>query len=404
MENKRVLSFPEFYAKGPAIPFYAMLGLFVLGNLLAVINFTEPAWTMALNARTAINAVLLWLCPMVFTVSLILWRMKPWTIGVGVGAMVLMFVLWRVIGSSNEFRGTVVAVFLALLAYKRDFRVVLKIFLAAHLIIILAAAICLGLGYATPRHKLDVDYGISLGLIYPGHLGRMVYIVLTIAWYLWFQKKTIITTVVFWVTGFIMNQYVHCLTAALLMFALPVCWMAAQFIAKHPGPVIVRRIWHGMLIALPFLCFALTYLLGQYRIPMHFALQHTRLYALAMRFISAGILFDAYGFALLGRDINDVQAVTEYRGSFQYTANIVDNAYIYYLLIFGALFMAAALAWLALANRRCIREKDRALLLIAVFMLGYGLMETVLFQFEHNFMWFYPLAATVSAIRGGDGQ
>ena len=30
----------------------------------------------------------------------------------------------------------------------------------------------------------------------------------------------------------------------------------------------------------------------------------------------------------------------------------------------------------------------------SVFMCGYGLIETVFFQFEHNFIFFYPLTAT----------
>ena len=50
------------------------------------------------------------------------------------------------------------------------------------------------------------------------------------------------------------------------------------------------------------------------------------------------------------------------------------------------------LAWLSIANWKAIRS-IHAPLLLSVFMLGHGLIEIVLFQFEHNFLWFHPLAA-----------
>ena len=82
-------------------------------------------------------------------------------------------------------------------------------------------------------------------------------------------------------------------------------------------------------------------------------------------------------------------------------AGIIDNSYVYYFICFGVIVMALALAWLCVANWRAIRSGDHALLLIAVFMLVYGLIEVVTFQFEHNFMWFYPLTASALAAEAG---
>ena len=59
--------------------------------------------------------------------------------------------------------------------------------------------------------------------------------------------------------------------------------------------------------------------------------------------------------------------------------------------------LALVLVWLCVANWRAVQNGDHALLLLSVFMLGYGLIEIVTFQFEHNFMWFYPLTATALA-------
>ena len=116
-----------------------------------------------------------------------------------------------------------------------------------------------------------------------------------------------------------------------------------------------------------------------------------------MRFISAGILFDAFKFPLLGKNIQAEEAPMEFINGKIYVAGIIDNSYVYYFICFGVIVMALVLAWLCVANWRMVQNGDHALLLISVFMLGYGLIEVVTFQFEHNFMWFYPLTATAMA-------
>lgn len=401
-ERQGKLSFPEFYAKESSVPFYVMLGLFILTNMLQVINFTPEALALVERARLAINTVLLWLCPMYFAFNLILWRTKPWTIAVGVGMIIIVFALWNCIGGYNELFCTVVAAFLALLAYKRKYRVILIIFLVAHLVTILAGAAGLKIGYAALRYKRgNRKIGISLGLIYPNHLGRMVYIVLTLAWYLWGQRRRILTTVVFWVCAIIMWKWVKCKTIALFMLAFPVCWWVTALLLRtqsrmnhQPLRMGLHRAWNVVMIAMPFIMLAVTYVLGQQRAFLDAAFPRgSGLRSLCMRFIAAGILFKVYGFPLLGRNILGESAPTEILNGEVYAANVVDNAFIYYLIALGGIVLIALLVWLSIANWKAIRHGDHALLLLSVFMLGYGLIEIVLFQFEHNFLWFYPLAA-----------
>ena len=148
--NKKPLTFPEFYAKESPIPFYVMIGLFSLSNMLLIIFFTPEAAEIVEKARLTINTLLLWLCPMYFAFNLILWKMKPWTIAVGVASIAAVFAIWNFLGGYVELFCTAVAAFLALLAYKRDFKKVLLIFLIAHLVTIFAAVAGLKIGYATP--------------------------------------------------------------------------------------------------------------------------------------------------------------------------------------------------------------------------------------------------------------
>jgi len=403
MENpkKKVpLSFPEFYAKESPIPFYIMVGLFVLTNMLLVINFVPQMMVFVLSARRVINTVLLWLCPMYFAFNLILWQLKPWTVAVGVGSIAGIFALWNFLGQYTELFCTAVAMILALLAYKRDFKGVMKIFMIAHLVTMLVAVLGLKLGYAVPRYKIGSDsFGVSLGLIYPNHVGRMTFIVMIIAWYLWGQKRRVLTTAVFWAVAVVMWVWIKCKTIAIFMVAFPLCWWITSGLLawKREGKAweTLHLIWDAAMVLMPFMMFTLTYIAGTQRVFLdsitHFG---TSLYSLLMRFISAGILFNAYGFPLWGTNILEEYAPSEFMNGHIYMAGIIDNAYVYYFVSLGIVVLSMVLVWLCLGNWRAIQNGDHALLLISVFFLGYGLIETVAFQFEHNFMWFYPLTAT----------
>ena len=402
-QKKRPLSFAEFYEKESPIPFYIMLGLFVLSNMLLVINFTPEMREIVKNARLGINTLLLWLCPMYFAFNLILWQMKPWTMAVGAGAVVAVFAVWNFVGQYYELFCTVVAAILALLAYRRDFKTILKIVMIAHLVTVLAAIVGLKLGYALPRYKIGTDdYGISLGLIYPNHLGRMVYIVMTIAWYLWGQERRVLTTAAFWAVAAVMWIWVKCKTITIFMLVFPVCWWATTGLLhwKREGKIwnTLHEIWNGIMILMPFVMFVFTYVLGKFRVFLD-SLSHfgTGLYSMLMRFISAGILFQAFGFPLWGRNITEEEAPWEFMNGHIYMAGIIDNSYVYYFICLGVIVLALVMVWLCVANWRAVQNGDHALLLLSVFMLVYGLIEVIAFQFEHNFMWFYPLTATALA-------
>ena len=152
-----------------------------------------------------------------------------------------------------------------------------------------------------------------------------------------------------------------------------------------------------MLISMPFLCFGFTYWAGTKRIWMmdHIPMG-TGEYALAMRFISAGVLFSKFGFPLLGRDIKATDAPWELNEGHFYQAVVIDNAYIYYLIAIGGILLLACMLWLSFGNYLAIRAKDYALVLMSVFLCVYGLIETVLFQFEHNYFWLFPATALVA--------
>lgn len=403
MKNSK--SFIDYYTELNPIPFYVMIGLFVFSNMLLIVNFIEPIPKRISILRLWINAGLLILCVMYIAFILLLWSLETRTVIVAASMIAIVGFGWNFIGRTNEFFCTTVAALLAILAYQRDFRIILKIILVCHLLTIIVGALGLPFGYTELAYKVQtVDNGFSMGLIYPNHVGRMMFLILIIAWYLWGQDRRVITTVVFFIAAFFNWRVVNCRTIVLFLIGFPVFWWGVRFLQKLEVENIIgnclRRIWKGCLISFPFLCMLFTYIMGLNR---HFFMSHWHfgqgIYALWMRFISAGILFSVYGFPLLGRDILDESAPVEFVNGQIYVADIVDNAYIYYLIAIGGIALIACMLWLSFGAYRAFKNNDLAFLLIYFFMCGYGIIEIVFFQFEHNFLFFYPLTATAMAYK-----
>lgn len=388
-------SFKTYYREQSFLPVYILLGLFILSTMLLVINFIDPVAETVNSIRLIINSAVIICGPLYFCFQLLLWKRSLTNAIISIFVIAGVFLGWNYLGQTAEIFFTVASIILALLLYGSDFRIILKIYLFAHIITVLGGAVGLLFGFAELRYKVFSTTGFSLGLIYPNHLARMIFIILMITWYLWGQEKRVITTIVFFITSYYMWTIVKCRTITIFMVGLPVCWWISSILQNRRINEIVKKIWNSILIAMPFLCFIATYILGKMRVWLD-SLSHygTGLYALLMRFISAGILFDHFGFPLFGRDIYSEDAPMEFFNNHSYNADIVDNAYIFYLVAIGLILLVICMGWISFANYRAIKNNDCALVLISVFMCGYGLIETVFFQFEHNFIFFYPLTAT----------
>jgi len=372
--------------------------------MLLVINFTDNIEVIIFTARLTVNTILLIFCVLYFAFTLCLWRLSLGTIVTSIGLITVIAFSWNYIGQTNEFFCTIVAALLSLLAYKRDFKIIMQIFLACHILTTLTGMVGLHLGFTELAYKINsVDVGYSLGLIYPNHAGRMILIVLLLCWYLWGQKHKWITTIVFFLAAVLNWKIIECKTVTIICVVFPLCWWIISFLSRrldnnrlHDKPslfyAIFIKLWRTTLVLMPFVCFGITYLLGKNRV---FFLEHWHygqgIFALWMRFISAGVLFEAYGFPVLGRNILEENGILEIIDGHIYMADIVDNAYIYYLIAIGGIALIACMAWISFGTFRAIKNSDNALLLLIVFMCGYGLIEIAFFQFEHNFLFFYPL-------------
>lgn len=400
-------TFKEFYAGLNPIPFYVMIGLFVFSNMLLVIKFIDPIAEMISLIRIGVNAALLIFCVMYIAFHLLIWKLEIKTFLIAAGIIALVGVGWDFIGQTNEFFCTIVATLLAFLAYQRDFKIILKIVLVSHIVTMVVGVVGLPLKYTELVYKVQtVDNGFSMGLIYPNHVGRMMFLILIIAWYLWAQEHKLLTTIVFFTAAVFNWCVVNCRTIVLFFVSFPICWYIISLLRKkeieNKPSECLNNIRNAVLLAFPFLCMLFTYIMGKNRA---FFMEHWHfgqgIYALWMRFISAGILFNVYGFPLFGRNILEENAPIEFNAGQIYVADIVDNAYVYYLIAIGGIALIACMLWLSFGAYRALKNKDYAYLLIYIFMCGYGIIEIVLFQFEHNFLFFYPLTATAMAYKKG---
>ncbi|MBR3007825.1 MAG: hypothetical protein IKH70_04395 [Stomatobaculum sp.] len=406
---QREESFPEYYAKQSPVPFYVLLSMFLISNMLLVVCFRQPLAGYVQPVRRMINAAVLTLSTMYTAFHLLLWKLKPATAAAGAGLIIAVGLGWNFIGRTGEFFCTAIAAFLAVLACRRDFRAILKIVLACHIVTMLIGAVGLAAGFTMLRYKVDAPgVGYSMGLIYPNHVGRMAFLAFMIIWYLWGQEKRFLTLAAGVLLSAVMWYKVECKTISFFLVGFPVCWYIVTFWTrlkkKGPAADAFGKIWRAAFIAMPFLCMGLTWFLGKKRA---FFLEHWHYgqsaFALWMRFISAGILFKNYGFPLLGRDITKENAIFEINNGQVYEAAIVDNAYIYYLIAIGGIALILCMLWFSLGVYRAFRNQDYAFVLMSFFMCGYGLIEVVFFQFEHNFLIFYPLTATALAYKAAAG-
>ena len=397
---KKEISFAEFYEKESPLPFYVLLGLFVFSNMLLVINYTEPFGQWAGTVRLYINAAVLALSSMYAAFNIVLWKLKPETCFAALAIILFTSIGWNYIGRTHEYFSTVLAAVLALLSYGRNYRTILKIVMGCHIFTMLAGAAGLLIGYSAPVHKIDsTDIGLSLGLIYPNHVGRMTFLVFMIVWYLRGQKKRMLTAGVSFLLAVIMWFVIKCKTISIFFVLFPLFW-EIMFRLREKRETLLRKLCAAVLVPIPFLCMAATWVLAKNRV---FFLKHWHygqgIYALWMRFISAGALFKKYGFTLFGRNLREEKPIVEMIEGYYYKTYIVDNAYVFYLVSIGGIALMIIMLWFCFANFRALKNRDYAFLLMNFFMCGYGMIEIVLFRFEHNFLFFYPLTAAAMMYR-----
>ena len=335
-----------------------------------------------------------------FLVYLIIHWKYPWKTKVfflvPVVALLVLFLVFNINGDINWYFA-ITDLFFCLMAYGKDYKKILRCYMWVAFAGLLIAALGLPLGLTAERGKISRDMGFSLGIIYPNTWGQIAFLILVIFWYLYLQKKRVVTFIVFIGTALFMYFVPECRTIALLSAVYPFTTLFVKPCARsqtleansdHKGKI--SRI---LVSVFPFVCFAITMILCWQMDWVKDKTYSNALSSFGMRFVQGGIALQHYGFPLIGHTLpNDPSIIAVVNGEAE-VLYVVDNAFVTYGLFLGAIWMLWILCWLTYANWRGLKNKDRALVLMSGFMMAFALMERPGLVASYNFMFLYPLAS-----------
>ena len=312
-------------------------------------------------------------------------------------ALFVLPIVFNVNGDTNWYIA-LTDLFFCLMAYGKDYKKILRCFMWTAFAGLLIAAAGLPLGLTVERGKIGMEQGFSLGTVYPNTWGQIAFLVLVVFWYLFLQKKRVVTFIIFIATGLFMYFVPECKTIALLSAVFPFLSLLVkprvhdQTLEASPNKK--GRVGHILLSVFPFVCFAVTMILCW---QMDWVKKNTysnySLVTMGMRFVQGGIAFQHYGFPLIGHTLpNDPSIVSVVNGEAE-VLYVVDSAFVTYSLFLGAIWMLWALCWLTYANWKGLKNKDGALVLMSGFIMVFAIMERPGLVASYNFMFLYPLAS-----------
>lgn len=170
---------------------------------------------------------------------------------------------------STNLYGVVMDVYFCVLAYKKDFRKILKCMLGVSVVMLLIAAVGLPLHLTLEIEKPNFIIAThSLGTSYPNTWGYLAFLALVILWYLYLRNKAIITFALFWAASLFMYFYIGCRTIAGLTIIFPVCALVTDLIEKRidqkvkEGTFRKKRILEWIITGIPYIAWAVMMLLS----------------------------------------------------------------------------------------------------------------------------------------------
>ena len=399
----------EAIRKTPDDLYFAMLVLYFLSMLLECVGYTANIGGSNGFVRNTFTAFFLvffgvFFVSVIFRSSAFFRRIRKVWVLLPVSVVIILF-LWL---EDAQFNGAMIAI-LAVGAYGRDYRNILKNFFWCMAATIIAAGIGIPVGLTKEIPKVGAyGTGLSFGFSHANVWGTFAVMTFLLIWYLFEDNRTILTRRVFyalsWILGVFMVIVPKCRTGALLLFLFPLMSVLCRGVIGDPGIRVFRRrnrargIIICVLILAPFLCYLITLILGSQRewLVVHTFGNYTENFS--KRFIQSGLAFKEHGFPLIGERIRFHSGPAEHLGNYKIGLYVLDNSYAAFTILRGLVWMVPALLWLSYANWKMIRRKDHYLLTISVLFCLLAMMERYPFEI-YNFVFLYPLASA-SGCRG----
>ena len=405
--RKEGKSFFQAVGRGSEILYLILLSLYV-----ALFYFLKIAW-IGLSKSTSdviqysTLSIIMWGSALYLIYVIIEWKnlWKKTVPLILVAAPVLAGTYYFAKHMSTNQYGVVMDIVFCVLAYKKDFRKILKCMLGVSVVMLLIAAIGIPLHFTAEVEKPEFIISThSLGINYPNTWGYLVFLALVILWYLYLRSKPIITVSLFWATSLFMYFYIGCRTIAGLAIVFPLFAVVTDFLENRAdrkskeGTFRKNSILEWIITVIPLIAWGIMMFLSM-QVDWMYQFYHGPLRNLAWRFIQGGLYFRTYGLPFVGNPYrSNVHTFINVHDEF-IEVGILDSSFAAYIIMRGIFWLAYTLLWLCVAHRKALKKRDYAIIVIEIFFLGFAMMERPGLEMWYNFVLLYPLAKVFSKPR-----
>ena len=400
-------SFFQAVGKSSELVYLVLLTLYVALFYFLKIGWVEEVQSAFDTIRYSFLSLIMWGSALYLLFVLAEWKnlWKKTIILIILAAALLTGTYLFTKRMSTNLYGVVMDVFFCVLAYKKDFRKILKCMLGVSVVMLAIAAIGVPLHLTAEVEKPDFIIAThSLGINYPNTWGYLAFLALVILWYLYLRNKAVITFALFWVASLFMYFYIGCRTIAGLTIIFPVAALAVDMIEKRidqktkEGTFKKNKILEWIITVFPFIAWGIMMFLSV-SVDLMYRFYHGPLRNLAWRFLQGGLYFKTYGLPLVGNPYRSNQHTFINVQNEFIEVGILDSSFAAYIIMRGILWLAYTMLWLCVAHRKALKKRDYAIILIEVFFLGFAMMERPGLEMWYNFILLYPLAKVFSKPR-----
>lgn len=415
MENNTILlriknegrSFFEAVGKANELFYLVLITTYVGFFFFLKIEWVEEMKPVCEVIRLASLAVIMWGTTLYLLSVIAEWK-NLWKNTIPLIILAVLFLSGTYFFSkrmSTNLYSVIMDIIFCILAYKKDFKKILKCLLSISIIMLFIAGISMALGVAIDCGKPETATpGHSLGINYPNTWGYLVFFALIIFWYLYLRFKPFLTFAIFWAVSVFMYYYITCRTIAGMTLIFPIAALLTDILEKRTdqksreGTLKKHKLFGWIITIIPFLAWAFM-LANSYAVDWWYQFYHGPLRNLAWRFLMGGLYFKKYGLPLIGNPYRSNEyTYMNVQGEF-IQVGILDSSFAAYMIMRGLIWIIYTLLWLCLAYRKALKKRDYAILLIETFFLGFAMLERPGLELWYNFILLYPLAKVFSKPR-----
>ena len=316
----------------------------------------------------------------------------PCVLAFAVGAALLLR-FWP--GMQYEVRCWIINIFLILAARGRRYDLILRVYLGVFAACVLLGLVGLAAGFTYEHYKWQLyGKGYALGYSNANNLSRILLWSAGLLWLLRWRDRDLAAVLCFGAVAVAAAFLTLCRTVAVMAVLIP----ALLILTHHwkPWNAWGRRSLRAAGIcvtAAPFLMLLLSLALSFAVIPLIPYFRSSAVWNLLVRFVQNNIALQEYGVHLTGRNIDFLGNVSRTFNGEEMRLLILDNAYVPWLIRNGLIRTVLLLGLLSASVGKCVRRRNRPLLILFLSILLYGLMEPAAVQVQYNFAFLYLLAA-----------